>query len=179
MSSILIITGNENTGKSTLCKKVVIYARSNGVIVTGILSELVVNGEKKISINSIEIKTGKNITLADYSPGWDIQKPEKKWRFKSNVFEWGNHVLVNAIPTDLLVIDEIGYQELENQMGWNECFSILSSQKYKIGLLVIRPEFIQKAKQIWEPTAIFELKGIGQDLEIEQKIQKYLKLIKE
>jgi nucleoside-triphosphatase THEP1 len=179
MSRILIITGNENIGKSTLCKKLVIYARANGVMVTGILSELEVNEEKKVSIYSTDLKTEEKITFADYSPGWNVQKPERKWRFRSSVFEWGNHVLSNAIPTELLMIDEIGYQELENRMGWNECFSILSSQKYKIGILVIRPELIQKAKQIWGPTAIFELKGVGQDLEIEQNIQKYIKSIKE
>ena len=179
MSRRLIITGNENTGKSTLCKKMVIFARSIGIMVTGILSELELDGKKKIALNAMDLRTGEKIKLADYSPGWDVLKPERKWKFNRNAFKWGNSVLTKAIPTDLLIIDEIGYQELENRMGWNACFSILSSRKYKLSVLVIRPELMYKAKQIWEIAAIFELKGFGQDNQVEQKLQRYIGSIKE
>jgi nucleoside-triphosphatase THEP1 len=179
MSEKLIITGNENTGKSTLCKKMVVFARSLGIMVTGILSELEVDGKKNIAINSIDLRTGEKIKLADYSPGWDVISPERKWKFNGDAFEWGNFVLTKSIPTELLIIDEIGYQELENRMGWNACFSILLSQNFKLSILVIRPELINKAKQIWEIAAIFKLKGFGQDYGVEQNLQKYIKSVKE
>ena len=127
---ICILSGEENVGKSTLCKHAIEYCHTRNIKVSGIRSELqIVNNQRK-SINSFDIKNGEMINLAVYSPGWDNEKPKRKWKFNKNAIKWGNDVLQRALPTDLLIIDEIGYLELEKGEGWIECFNILESVKH-------------------------------------------------
>jgi len=41
-----------------------------------------------------------------------------------------------------LVIDELGYLEFELKTGWTASFEVLHSKKYRLAMVVIRPECI-------------------------------------
>jgi nucleoside-triphosphatase THEP1 len=156
--NICILSGEENVGKSTLCKRLVEYGKLRNIKISGIRSEIdIVNSQRK-AINSFDIKTGEMMNLAVYSPGWDKEKPERKWRFNIEAMKWGNDVLRRALPADLLVIDEIGYLELEKGEGWNECFNLLESDKFKLALVVIRPDLLALAKKRYKNLPIYVLK---------------------
>jgi nucleoside-triphosphatase len=154
---ICILTGEENVGKTTLCKRIIEDGKQRNIIVSGIRSELeIVNNQRK-AINSFDIKTGEMINLAVYSPGWDKEKPKRKWKFNKGAMKWGNDVLRRALPADLLVIDEIGYLELEKGEGWDECFNLLESDQFKLALVVIRPELLVHIKKRYENLSIYVL----------------------
>jgi nucleoside-triphosphatase THEP1 len=139
---IIILSGEENVGKSTLCRQITDYAKTRKIMVSGILSELeTVKGQKK-AINSFDIKSDEKINLAVYSPGWDKEKKDRKWKFNREAIKWGNRALRNSVPTDLLIIDEIGYLELEKGEGWKECFSVLEGNQYHLAIIVIRLELL-------------------------------------
>jgi nucleoside-triphosphatase THEP1 len=167
--SICILTGEENIGKSTNCRYITEYANLKKIAVSGIRSELEIINNQKKAINSFDIKTGEMMKLAFYSPGWDQEKPERKWKFNQNAFNWGNNVLRRSVPTNLLIIDEIGYLELEKGEGWNECFNVLESNQYQLALIVIRPELLPLASQRFERTSFYTLNNSNK-IEIKKKL---------
>lgn len=167
--SICILSGEENIGKSTLCRHIIEYANSRNITVSGIRSELEIANNQKKAINSFNIKTGEMMNLAVYSPGWDTEKPERKWKFNRVAINWGNNILRKSVPTDLLIIDEIGYLELEKGEGWNECFNVLESTQYQLALVVIRPELLTLASKRYERISVFTLQKYNRK-EIENKI---------
>jgi nucleoside-triphosphatase THEP1 len=155
---ICILSGEEYVGKSTLCKRIIEDGKQRNIFVSGIRSELeIVNNQRK-AINSFDIKTGEMMNLAVYSPGWDKEKPERKWKFNIEAMKWGNDVLRRSLPADLLIIDEIGYLEFEKGEGWNECFKLLDSDQFKLALVVIRPELLALVKKRYENLSIYILK---------------------
>jgi nucleoside-triphosphatase THEP1 len=155
---ICILSGEENVGKSTLCKHVIEYCGTRNIMVSGIRSELQIVNNQREAINSFDIKTGEMMNLAVYSPGWDKEKPKRKWKFNKDVYKWGNDILLRSIPTDLLIIDEIGYLELEKGEGWNECFKILESDLHKFALVVIRPDLLALATKRYQNLSVHILK---------------------
>ena len=166
---ICILSGEENIGKSTLCKQIIEYGKSRNITVSGIRSELEIVNNQKIAINSFNIKTGEMMNLAVYFPGWDKEKPERKWKFNREAINWGNDVLRRSVPTDLLIIDEIGYLELEKGEGWNECFNVLESNQYQLALVVIRPELLTLASKRYERISVCTLQKHNRK-EIENKL---------
>lgn len=166
---ICILSGEENIGKSTLCRHIIEYVNSRNITVSGIRSELEIVNNQRIGINSFNIKTGEMMNLAVYSPGWDKEKPERKWKFNRVAINWGNNILRKSVPTDLLIIDEIGYLELEKGEGWNECFNVLESNQYQLALVVIRPELLTLASKRYEKISVFTLQKYNRK-EIENKL---------
>ena len=159
---IVIISGSEGVGKSTTCERIEQYARVKQIEISGIRSAIEIsNKNKKIAINSIDLRGGTKVKLAYYLQRWDIKRPERKWKFNELAFLWGNKVLINSIPTGLLMIDEIGYQEIENEKGWNSCFSVLKSGQFDLAIIVIRKTLINSAKIIWPNAEIMEIKEGG------------------
>jgi nucleoside-triphosphatase len=155
---ICILSGEENVGKSTLCKQIIEYCKQRNIFISGIRSELEIVNDQRKAINSFDIMTGEMMNLAIYSPGWDKDKPERKWKFNKDAMKWGNNVLRRSLPTDLLVIDEIGFLELEKGEGWNECFNLLESDQFKLALVVIRSELLTLMKKRYENLFIYVLK---------------------
>jgi len=166
---ICILSGEENIGKSTLCKQIIEYGKSRNIAVSGIRSELEIVNNQKIAINSFNVKTDEMMNLAVYFPGWDKEKSERKWKFNREAINWGNDVLRRSVPTDLLIIDEIGYLELEKGEGWNECFNVLESNQYQLALVVIRPELLTLASKRHEKISVYSLQKNNRK-EIENKL---------
>ncbi len=46
--------------------------------------------------------------------------------FDPAVLAWGNQVLRDSIPTDLLIVDEIGPLEFNQAIGWVSAFDVLA-----------------------------------------------------
>jgi len=174
LSKIILITGEQGSGKSTFCRMIVDEYKLRDVKVSGILSELEKDKDKKLAINSINILTNEKKQLAGYAPGWNPAKPTSKWQFKKEIFQWGNHVLEKAIPTDLLIIDELGHMEFEERKGWNRSFDILHSKFYKCAVIVVRPEFIRDAKKELIINHILTIKNYNQ---LKEKLEEIKLLI--
>jgi nucleoside-triphosphatase THEP1 len=166
---ICILSGEENVGKSTLCKRIIEHGMLRNIIVSGIQSDLEIINSLRKAINSFDIKTGEMMNLAVYSPGWDKEKPKRKWKFNKQAIKWGNDVLRRSLPADLLVINEIGYLELEKDGGWNECFNLLESDQFKMALVVIRPELLELTKKRYENLSIYVLNKYNRK-EIEKEL---------
>lgn len=169
-SKVIIITGQQNSGKSTLCKYIVDHFSISGIKISGILSELIKEGNKPSAIYSTDIQTKEKRKLADYFPGWDLQKPERKWKFQQDAFIWGNSVLIKSVPTDLLIIDELGFMEFMEKRGWTQFFVILDCNCFKCAIIVVRPECVDLAKKIINIDYQVHIENIYQVEEIKNKL---------
>jgi len=77
--------------------------------------------------------------------------------FDSKIFTWGNQCLQQSSQVDVLVIDELGFLEFDLSTGWTASFELLQRQKYRLAIVVIRPECIEAFAKMGFP---FQLKDI-------------------
>ena len=138
---IIILTGQRESGKTTVCQKTVTRAREAGYSCGGILT----SAPDKDTRDVIDIRsnTTRRLTLPQDTPG-GIQVG--RFVFDPQVIKWGNNALANAVPTQLLIIDEIGPLELKQKSGWTKAFSILHSGHFCLALVIVRPELVMHAQ---------------------------------
>lgn len=171
IGKVNIISGEREVGKTYFCSKLVEKLKLKGFSAAGIISPGIYHNNKKIGIASVNIKTGDKVKLADYSPGWDNEKPLRMWKINDDAIYWGNKVLSKSIPCDVLIIDELGFLELEENNGWDTSFEIINGNGYKIAFLVIRNDLLFAASLIWENSQIITIEnGENIDLVLEKII---------
>ncbi len=81
----------------------------------------------------------------------------QRWAFLLEAVEMGNQILMDAVPCDLLVIDELGPLEFDRGEGWVKGFESVSSGEYKAAIVVIRPSLLDKALMRWEVDRVINL----------------------
>jgi nucleoside-triphosphatase THEP1 len=70
---------------------------------------------------------------------------------------WGNQILRETVPCDLLVIDELGPLEFNREEGWIKAFDVLESGDYRSALVVIRPTLLDDALERWDVERIINV----------------------
>ncbi len=147
---ILALSGWRGVGKTTFCQKLVELARSREMDVAGILSPgcFTISQDPgtlplKIGIEVEDIRTGERRLLAT-SLECEFHGPRLgRWIFNDQVFTWANGLLRTITHCDLLIIDELGPLEFDQQLGWAYAFELLSQQRYRFAIAVIRPEYLE------------------------------------
>lgn len=142
---IFILSGRKNTGKTQVCARIIERLKGKEIKITGVLSPGVYQNGGKSEIACVDVSTGQKSVLAEYSPGWDPENPNREWLFNPEALAWGNDVIARSVPTSLLVIDEIGFLELEKNAGWTNALIALDTGKFKHALVVIRPNLLEIA----------------------------------
>jgi nucleoside-triphosphatase THEP1 len=138
-----VITGPRDSGKTTLCELILESMGKSEVTTTGILSKGIYLDGKKVAIEVINLADRSKKILAQYSPGWDVDFPQREWEFCDETLYWGDEVLRGAVPTGCLIIDELGFLEMEKNKGWLSAFTALDSLSYNLAIVTIRPGFAQ------------------------------------
>jgi nucleoside-triphosphatase THEP1 len=156
-NNIFIISGEVRTGKTLLISNVISALVKSKVIVKGVYSPARFEGNEKTGIYVEEISTGVRKLLADFQPGWDTENPGREWKMDPDALKWGDEILQRSIPTDALIIDELGYLEFEKNQGWLSAFEILESDQFKIALVVIRTAILKQALAKWPSAKIIHL----------------------
>ena len=75
------------------------------------------------------------------------------------VLDWGDVVIQNSVPTNILIIDELGYLEFEKKMGWISAFKILDEGDYKNAIVVVRASLLGKALEKFENAVVIAVKN--------------------
>jgi nucleoside-triphosphatase THEP1 len=152
---LFIVTGSQGAGKTTFCDRLVSAAREAGWKTAGILSHPVFEEGRRAAIEAEDLRTGETRRLALRSerptPG------SKHWRFDEVTLDWGNQVLANSTPVDLLVIDELGPLEFEREGGWQAGIHAVDSHQYAIALVVIRAEMLGEVLIRWQDANLVEI----------------------
>lgn len=169
--SRIILTGEKGAGKTTLCQHLVEQARELGMNVRGVISPAIFEAGQKVGIGVVDLKDSRFRRLA-YTHEHKTKGPATEgWAFAKEVVEWGNEVLKESTPCDLLIVDELGPLEFERGQGWLHGFAALDQGEYNLALVVIRPELTNQALARWPDAEIIELTSIHK---IETRIMQIL-----
>ncbi len=155
-SRIMIITGEIQIGKTTLCLEVMKQAKLQGIDSAGLLSPAVFEGGKKVGIDALNVRTGEKRRLAELRGEESRELETRRWSFFPEAVDWGNKVLQDSIPCSLLIVDELGPIELEEQQGWVEGINAVDSREFQVCLVVIRPHLVNAALARWPEAEIWE-----------------------
>ncbi|MBN2118775.1 MAG: hypothetical protein JW730_19555 [Anaerolineales bacterium] len=148
-SNILVITGERGVGKTTYCQQAVDKYRKAGLRVSGLLSPARFDRHQKNGFFTFDLDSHETRLAASSVPDEIMDGlPFGSWIFDPETLEWGNHCLKQVTATDVLVIDELGPLEFKRQMGWMASFEVLRDKKYRLALVVIRPECIDFFSQL-------------------------------
>jgi len=158
---IIVITGDIESGKTSLCLDITRLAKESGIKITGLVSPGVFEAGSKKAIDVQDVLTGERRRLAELREQVKTNLETKRWSFFSEAVSWGNNVLRVALPTELLIIDELGPLEFNRAQGWVNAIDAIDSGEFQTALLVIRPSLVQQASRRWKITRIIDLSGIG------------------
>jgi nucleoside-triphosphatase THEP1 len=172
--TIWIITGERGVGKTRFCLELLKVARKKEIRVAGIVSPPVIVDGIKQSIQIENVKTGEYKTLA-------IKRTEETtgiftnhWLFEEQVINWGNKVLSNATPCELLFVDELGPLEFSKGEGLLEGLNSIDSRNYESAVVVIRPELFLPARKRWDSSKFLEIEPLMNDQFTKKFIDKIL-----
>ena len=150
--SLYLLTAPSGAGKTTFCAALADQARAAGWDVAGLLSPPVFENGQKVGILAQNLRSGETRPLAQLStfhpPLSTFHFPLGQWLFSPSALAWGNDLLVSCLPADLFIVDELGPLELIRGEGWVNALEALRSRRYKIGLVVIRPELVETGRNM-------------------------------
>jgi len=155
-----ILSAPSGAGKTMLCRRLVTVARSSGWDVAGLITPAVCSGGIKIGIDAVAPRNMASRRLAQNTPSLVFNQPVgRQWHFDSTAVAWGDRQIALSTPCDLLIIDELGPLEFQHSQGWVSAFDALGGGRYRLGIVVVRPDLIAEARQrlpVWgviEPDA--------------------------
>ena len=149
-AQLWILTGARGTGKTTFCRHLAHHASSSGWDVAGLISPAWLDDDgKKIGILAEDLRSGEQRVLAytTHHHGADLRLGP--WHFDERVLDWGNQVIADSTPCDLLIVDELGPLEFKVGNGLTATFDVLSEGRYRISCVVIRPSLLAEACARW------------------------------
>jgi nucleoside-triphosphatase THEP1 len=169
---LAIITGDRGTGKTALCRRLADRAGAAGWHVAGILSLAVMSGGQKTAIEAQDLRTGEFRLLArrraEDTASSGLHTPA--WVFDESGVSWGNCVLEESTPCDLLVVDELGPLELERGQGWTAGISAVHSGEYRHAVVVVRPELLSLATTRWPHAQVVSAMDADAMAQLEQML---------
>ncbi len=149
MGRVIILTGTRGVGKTTVCRRAVTLAEERGYVCGGILTvadDIPTDRQHRDARDVLDVSTGRWHRLTRSSDG-DETVIQGRFRFDPQVLSWGNTVLSQAVPCDLLVVDEVGPLEMERGEGWVSAFDVLRGGEYALAVPVVRTELIAQAQK--------------------------------
>ncbi len=154
---IILLSGEIQTGKTNLSREVAQHYKEAGFKVAGLVSPAVFEGGEKTAIEVLNLISGERQLLAVLRKNHHTYLETKRWSFFPKVVAWGNQVLQNAVPCELLIVDELGPVEFIHGEGWLNGFCAIDSYQYQAALVVIRPSLIPQALERWTGARVINL----------------------
>jgi nucleoside-triphosphatase THEP1 len=146
----IILTGPREVGKTTRLNRLAARARQVGWELAGLITHPVLMGGERRELVLEDLRTQERRLLAVRNDGGDnAGYSTKMWRFDSEALCWGDSVLAQATPCQLLIIDELGKLELTRNLGFTTAFAALETQAYQLAVVVVRPELLHLAQGRW------------------------------
>ena len=151
---IHLISGTSGAGKTLWCRQLFHEARSQGLDVKGLVSLPVYEHNLKVGINLQDLESGSINPLGTKNHSEDNLISIGGWKLDSNTLEWGNRILANIQSCQILIIDELGPLEFNENSGLTKSFELLESGQYGFAFVVVRTGLIPKALKLWPKAEI-------------------------
>jgi nucleoside-triphosphatase len=149
-----LISGEIGVGKTALCRALAGQACAAGWDVAGLLSPGVFEARQKTAIQVEDLRSGERRLLASLGPRPDIDLAFGRWYFNRAVLAWGNHVLEQSVPCDLLIVDELGPLELLRGQGFTAAQASLAGGRYRLSIGVVRPTLVETFSALLPPQRV-------------------------
>ncbi len=157
MAKIILLSAQKGSGKTTALIRLLEKLNSLTVRSCGVLSPPVeVNGEK-IAIDLMDAGTGERKRLAVPVENGIPEPTGLHWRFDSTSLTWGNQLLANAVPCDILFVDELGPLEFNHGEGLTNGFAAIDSHRFLVALVTIRPSLLDAALARWPDAVVYQV----------------------
>ncbi len=141
-ATITALTGDSRSGKTSLCLQAVQDARFAGLGVAGVLSPGRYDATgARTGIDLLDPVTGRRWPLGDVGPPDPVTG--RIWYLRPETTQRGVDLLASSSGCDLLVVDEIGPDELIKRQGWCNALDVLHARAYQRALVVVRPWLIE------------------------------------
>ncbi len=154
---IVLLTGERQIGKSTLCYKLVDCLRDNGYQVTGLLTRR--TGSHDLEVTEIHTAEIYPLTLPFDS---QVDRLLGNFIFSPEAIDRSNSALDTSFPTHVFILDELGPLELKHHKGWVKVIQMLAKQDYDIAFIVVRPELLGQAIGAF-PATVYTVVDVRED----------------
>ena len=175
LAQICLITGDRDSGKTSLCKSIYFFAVKEGYDIKGIISPGIYKDGVKMGIRAENLSTRESVEFAEYRPGWDQEKPKREWKFFENALVWGNKVFASSTPTDILIIDELGFLEFEKNSGWTNAFAEIEKGEFTFAFVVVRKTLLPSALERFGTCDVFDLGVSNPSEHLAEKVFQYIR----
>jgi nucleoside-triphosphatase THEP1 len=160
LSEITLLTGPFLSGKTSFCLEFSLELKDRGKDVRGIISLAEFEGGKKARIWARDLESGERKLFAR-KEGEGLAIPQlSPWVFDRKAISWVNSRLEEAIPCDVLIVDELGPLEFQFHDGFQAAFKTIGSQSFKLALVVVRPELLNLALKCWTQASILKIEEV-------------------
>ncbi len=163
-AAIRVVSGWRGVGKTTWCRRLVARGRARGLACAGLLSPARFAASAdlggpvvKTGIEVEDVRTGQRRLLASRLAGELHGLQLGPWTFDEAILAWGNQVLAATTACDILVIDELGPLEFDQQQGWAAGFDLIERRCYRLAVVVVRPEYLEPFQQRWPQASVITL----------------------
>lgn len=136
--SILLLSGQVGSGKTTVAQRVADLARRRGLACGGLLAPALRDGHgQKAGVWGVDLVTGERRILA--RTDLDLDGPYAgSYSFDARALAWAAGVLERDLASDLLFVDEIGWLELWQAEGLAPILPRLAAGEARRALVVVR-----------------------------------------
>ena len=162
MSVRLIISGEIDSGKTSLCEWVVRELKQADWDVAGILTRGVFIDRMKIAFDAVNLRSGESRRLAELRRSSDTSMGPrtKRWAFRAETLDWANRVLQTAVPCQALIVDELGPLEFERKKGLQAGVEAIHSSQYNVALIVVRGSLLDEALKHWPDSHLVHVQSL-------------------
>ncbi len=165
---LIILTGEVESGKSTVCRGIVEKLRADNIACGG-----AVTVKKNDSLIFQSLKSGESAVFARRARE-NMEPDLSRYDFYPAGFAFGNRVLRESVHSQVLIADEIGQLECAGK-GLDSIFNILNTRIDRINLIVVRKKSLQKLISLLNFNAeIFEVTPANRN-DLPQNIINFLK----
>ena len=118
----ILLSGPVGSGKTTLCWRSVVVARERGIQVSGVLTPALVEGNRKVGIRAVDLRSGEERLLARNDRDLGGTRVGQ-YAFDDRTLDWMASLCEDALTGGtltsgaLVFVDEIGRLELNRGRG--------------------------------------------------------------
>jgi nucleoside-triphosphatase THEP1 len=146
---LVILSGPSGAGKSSWCLQLAEQATSANFVVGGLISPAVFRDDTKIGIDLVDQPYGQCRRLAVRRGEERDGLKTEQWLLDPTVLAWGNRQLATLPPCDIVILDELGPQELEHGRGLQVGLTLIESRRIPLIVVVVRPNLLPQARKRW------------------------------
>jgi len=156
-ATLTILTGPSGSGKSSYCLRLFRRASALGLHPQGLISLPVLEANRKIGIDLLDLSSGTRRRLAVRRGKGIGGVATEDWQFDPLTLQWGNQILARIRNSSLVIIDELGPLEFYHREGWQAAFTLVEKRAYHWAVVVVRPALLSLALAGWSWAEVLQI----------------------